>query len=259
MCMYMNYSLVKCKWWGVICKWTSDQLNFIVGSKTINENTMDTNLERLGINQKNKKKIKATTAKANIHGLLNILKAYYANTHQDPPKLTINKGTDDLQLVIDTRQDLGKHPPHTNHDGTKSPTRPLPSEGKRTKRPVCTGAYASVIPQVNYTEGSAPNNPPRPARTLLKAPSLGQPHGTRITNGRLPESPYVQRSTSHKETSSGGRSSKHLKETKIGCHLRQRGVTTDRTHRDTFGIRPKPNSSRTSPRDAQTLTTPGLM
>jgi hypothetical protein len=34
--------------------WTSDQLNFIVGSKTINENTMDTNLERLGINQKKK-------------------------------------------------------------------------------------------------------------------------------------------------------------------------------------------------------------
>jgi hypothetical protein len=34
--------------------WTSDQLNFIVGSKTINENAMDTNLERLGINQKKK-------------------------------------------------------------------------------------------------------------------------------------------------------------------------------------------------------------
>jgi hypothetical protein len=41
---------------------------------------MDTNLERLGINQKKKKKIKAATAKANIHDLLNILKAYYA-TH----------------------------------------------------------------------------------------------------------------------------------------------------------------------------------
>jgi hypothetical protein len=34
--------------------WTTDQLNFIVGSKTINENAMDTNLERLGINQKKK-------------------------------------------------------------------------------------------------------------------------------------------------------------------------------------------------------------
>jgi hypothetical protein len=42
--------------------WTSEQLNFIVDSKTINENAMDTNLERLGINQKNKKKIKAATA-----------------------------------------------------------------------------------------------------------------------------------------------------------------------------------------------------
>jgi hypothetical protein len=76
--------------------WTSDQLNFIVGSKTINENATDTNLERLGINQKNKKKIKAATAKANIHGLLNILKAYYANTHQDSPKPETNKGTDAL-------------------------------------------------------------------------------------------------------------------------------------------------------------------
>ena len=95
--------------------------------------------------------------------------------HQDSPKPTMNEGTDDLQLVIDTRQALGKRPPHTNQDGTKSPTRPLPAEGKRTKRPVCTGSYASVIPQVNYTEGSAPNNPPRPARTLLKAPSHTEP------------------------------------------------------------------------------------
>jgi hypothetical protein len=71
--------------------WTSDQLNFIVGSKSINENVMDTNLERLGINQKNKKKIKAATAKTNIHRLLNILKPYYANTHQDSPKSTRSK------------------------------------------------------------------------------------------------------------------------------------------------------------------------
>jgi hypothetical protein len=34
--------------------WTTDQLNFIVGSKNINENVMDTNLERIGINQKKK-------------------------------------------------------------------------------------------------------------------------------------------------------------------------------------------------------------
>ena len=155
--------------------WTSDQLNFIVGSKTINENAMDTNLERLGINQKNKKKIKAATAKANIHGLLNILKAYYANTHQDPPKPTINEGTNELQLEIDTRQDLGKCPPHTNQDGTKSPTRPVPAEGKRTKRQVYAGAYTSLIPQVNYTEGSGPSNPSRPAWTLLQAPSRTSP------------------------------------------------------------------------------------
>ena len=37
--------------------WTTDQLNFIVGSKTINENAMDTNLELLGINQKKKNQI----------------------------------------------------------------------------------------------------------------------------------------------------------------------------------------------------------
>jgi len=83
---------------------------------------MDTNLERLGINQKNKKKIKVATTNPNIHGLLNILKTYYVNTHQDSPKPTMNEGTDDLQLVIDTRQALGKRPPDTNQDGTKSPT-----------------------------------------------------------------------------------------------------------------------------------------
>jgi ribonuclease HI len=155
--------------------WTSDQLNFIVGSKTINEKAMDINLDRLGINQKNKKKIKAATAKANIHGLLNILKAYYANTHQDSPKPAINGGTDDLQLMIDTRQALGKRSPHTNQDGNKSPTKPLLAEGKRTKRPVCAGAYTSLIPQVNYAEGPAPNNPPRPTRPLLQAPSHRSP------------------------------------------------------------------------------------
>ena len=36
--------------------WTSEQLNFFVGSKTINEEVMDRNLEKIGINQKNKKK-----------------------------------------------------------------------------------------------------------------------------------------------------------------------------------------------------------
>jgi len=151
--------------------WTSDQLNFIVGSKSVNENAMDTNLERLGINQKNKKKIKSATAKTNIHILLNILKAYYANTHQDLPKSTTSAGTDKLQLVIDIRQSLGKHPPHANQDTPKSPTSPPPFEGKRVNRPSYEGAYTSLIPQVNYTEGPAPDNPPRPARAHLQAPS----------------------------------------------------------------------------------------
>ena len=46
--------------------WTSEQINFIVGSKTINENTMDTDLDKIDINQKNKKKIKTGTTKTNI-------------------------------------------------------------------------------------------------------------------------------------------------------------------------------------------------
>jgi hypothetical protein len=81
---------------------------------------MDTNLERLGINQKNKKKIKSATAKTNIHSLLNILKVYYVNTHQDSPKSTTCEGTDKLQLAIDTRQALGKRAPYVNQDVTKS-------------------------------------------------------------------------------------------------------------------------------------------
>ena len=54
--------------------WTSDQLNFIVGSKSINEKAMDENFDKMGINQKNKKRIKDATTKTNIHRLLNILK-----------------------------------------------------------------------------------------------------------------------------------------------------------------------------------------
>jgi hypothetical protein len=136
---------------------------------TINENAMDTNLERIGINQK--KKIKAATAKANIHGLLNILKAYYANTHQDSPKPEMNEGTEGLKLMIDTRQALGKRPPYTNQNGTKT----LPVEGKHTKRQDYEGVYTSLIPQVNYTEGSAHNSLPSSVRTLLQAPNRSSP------------------------------------------------------------------------------------
>jgi hypothetical protein len=92
--------------------WTSDQLNFIVGSKSINKNVMDANLEKIGINQKNRKKIK--TAKTNLHSLLNILKAYYANTHHDVPKATTNEGSETLQLAIDTRQVLVRRLPYTH-------------------------------------------------------------------------------------------------------------------------------------------------
>jgi hypothetical protein len=151
--------------------WTTDQLNFIVGSKTINENAMDTNLERLGINQKKKKKIKAATAKANIHGLLNILKAYYANTHQDSPKPEINEGTEGLKLMIDTRQVLGKRPSCTNQNGTTT----IPAEGTHTKRQTYEGAYTSLMPQVNYTEGPAPHDLPSSVRTLPQAPSRSSP------------------------------------------------------------------------------------
>ena len=42
--------------------WVSEQLNFIVGSKPINEEAMEKKLEKIGIHQKNKKKIKDATA-----------------------------------------------------------------------------------------------------------------------------------------------------------------------------------------------------
>jgi hypothetical protein len=63
---------------------------------------MDTNLDKIGINQKSKTIFKAATAKTNIHSLLNILKDYNGNTHQDKPKLTETEGTERIQLVVDT-------------------------------------------------------------------------------------------------------------------------------------------------------------
>ncbi len=167
--------------------WTTDQLNFIVGSKTINENAMDTNLEKLGINQKKKQKIKAATAKANIHGLLNILKAYYANTHQDSPKPETNEGTAGLELMIDTRQALGKRAPHTNQKGTET----LHAKGKHTKRQGYEGAYTSLIPQVNYIEGHAHNSLPSSARTLLQAPSRASPKRLRPDHKGPPPCPLT--------------------------------------------------------------------
>jgi hypothetical protein len=145
--------------------WTSEQLNFIVGSKSINEKTMDINLEKIGINQKNKEKIKAATAKTNIHSLLHILKAYYANTHQDQPKPTEIEGSEKLQLAIDTRQTLGKPLPYTHQN-------PSPPEERHTEQPSSRSdkTYTSLLPQVNYTDGPTSNSPPRPTRSLLKAP-----------------------------------------------------------------------------------------
>jgi hypothetical protein len=169
--------------------WTTDQLKFIVGSKTINENAMDTNLERLGINQKQKKKIKAATAKANIHGLLNILKDYYANTHQDSPKPEINEGTAGLKLMIDTRQALGKRPPCTNQNGTTT----IPTEGKHTKRQTYEGAYTSLMPQVNLGSLHLPNAssklhrgacPTRPPQFSTNTPPSPQPLVTQAPRTR---------------------------------------------------------------------------
>ena len=130
--------------------WTSDQLKFIVGSKSINEKAMDTNLDRIGINQKNKKRIKDTTVKTNIHSLLNILKVYYANTHQEEQRPMITDGAD--QHSIDIRQTLGKRPTYEdrNQAGTHLPTSPV----KKNRTPQPLGSeYTSLIPQVNYTEG----------------------------------------------------------------------------------------------------------
>ncbi len=47
--------------------------------------------------------------------------------------------------------------------------------------------------------------------------------------------------------------------TKNGCHLRKRRVTTDRNIKETpLDKIHKPKASLASPRDTQTLTTPGL-
>jgi hypothetical protein len=162
----------------------------IVGSKYINETVMDTNLEKLGINQKQKEKIKAATAKTNIHSLLNILKAYYANTHQDSPKATSNEGAETLQLTIDTRQILDKLPPHINRDLSEPHTSPPTPEKRHGKRPSSRheGDYTSLMPQVNYTEGPSLDNPPRPVRKLLQSPT--RPTPKRLTRDHSEQPPH---------------------------------------------------------------------
>ena len=93
---------------------------------------MDANLDRIDINQKNRKRIKDTTAKTNIHNLLNILKTYCANTHQDKPKPPNTDGTDRLQLVIDTRKTLGKRLTYEDHTYTDGPSTTNPNKPPRT-------------------------------------------------------------------------------------------------------------------------------
>ena len=68
------------------------------------------------------------------------------------------------------------------------------------------------------------NRPSLPEEDKDRSPEAAKQH---ITNARFPQPPRIQRSTSHKETPSGGRSPKHLKETKISYHPRQREVTID--------------------------------
>ncbi len=145
---------------------------------------MDTNLGKKGINQKKKEKIKVTTTKANIHDLLNILKTYYANTHQDTSK-PVTEGTEGLKLMIDTRQTLGKRPPYTNQNGTKT----LPVKGKHTKRQDYEGVYpqprVTQAPQTRPYGATTMSNNSRPP--LPEEGQIGSPKTTRlhITNVRL--------------------------------------------------------------------------
>jgi hypothetical protein len=71
----------------------------------------------------------AGTVKTNINILLNILKVYYVNTHQDKPKLTDTEGKGRLQLSVDTRKTLGKRPPH--HQNVPEPHTCSPPPQKR--------------------------------------------------------------------------------------------------------------------------------
>ena len=130
---------------------------------------MDANLDRIGINQKNRKKIKDATVKTNIHSLLNILKTYYVNTHQDKPSPPNNDGTDRLQLVIDTRQVLDKRPTYESHSHAKTH-----SHTSHTKKNTSShtphphgNSYPSLIPKVNYTDGPATTNLTKPPRFSL--------------------------------------------------------------------------------------------
>jgi hypothetical protein len=75
--------------------WTSEQSNFIVGSKTINEKAMDTNLEKIGINQKNKKKSKMQQSRKT---------STVSSTSSKPTMQTYTKTNQD-QRILTARRD----------------------------------------------------------------------------------------------------------------------------------------------------------
>ena len=134
-----------------------------------------------------------------MYSLLNILKAYYANVHQDKPRPTNTDGTDRLQLsrescslsvssvatlrrvaerhrfalCLDTRQTLGKSPTYEdqNHVETHSYTSPAKKSAVRRAPQPHGSVYLSIIPQVDYTDGPTPTNPTKLPRTLLEIPT----------------------------------------------------------------------------------------
>jgi hypothetical protein len=245
------------------------------------------------------------------------------------PKPTTTEGSEKLQLVIDTRQDLGKHLPYTHQDPSEPHTSFPPSEERHTERSssrprqgirehserpskrhtsvttiwfsrssqgttqkshtwmwsidadslfntvfqTCVLASLPVLswgspvpfqrlfttpsklhrgthpgqpsqtrpdtPQSPHTQLPPPSQtprvrplrtPPAPSNSSPKNCQNGNPKTTKHHNTypRLSHPPYIQRITPHsdKETSSRGRLSNHLKETKNGYHPRKRDVTT---------------------------------
>ena len=135
---------------------------------------MDENLDKMGINQKNKKKIKDATTTTNIQILLNIFKDYYANVHQDMSRLANTDGTDRPQLSLDTRQTLGKRPAYEDQKHMETHTHT--HHTKKRGRP-STSTFWKQIP--------LPDAPSRlPRRT-----HLDQPHQT---TPNIPCNPHPQ-------------------------------------------------------------------
>jgi hypothetical protein len=129
--------------------------------------------------------------------ILNILKTYYENVHQDKPRPTHTDDTDRLQLALDIRQD----PLQTSNIRRPKPrgdTHTGLTHQKRTddRPPEPHGSvYLSLIPQVDYTDGPTPVNPTKPPRTLLaipthkNIPSIPPTHPTKCSLPELTEHP----------------------------------------------------------------------